>query len=75
MNINNDVVMELERRASLNIEGGLIEAIIEYCNDHSIEDYDTLIEVLPSAFIEKIRTEFQVKKFFKTNFNKIDNFF
>jgi hypothetical protein len=57
----NNLDKEIEVRASQC--GSYIDAIIEFCYEKHIQDYETIIELLNPILIEKIKVEFYEKNF------------
>jgi hypothetical protein len=66
--------LEIERRAT---KVGFIEAIIDFCEEKEILEYEDILEHLHPITKEKIKQEFIDKNFIpskKSGF-KLDNFF
>ena len=66
--------LEIEKKAQ---RVGYIEAILEFCDEKELEDYEDIVEQLHPILKEKVKQEFIEKNYIPSlkRQTKLDNFF
>jgi hypothetical protein len=72
----NNLDMEIENRA-ITLDGSYARAVIEYCEEKNIYDYEDVTDQLSDILFNKIKTEFKMKGFIRNekHKNQVDNTF
>ena len=67
--------LEIEQRALE--DGSYIDAIISFCEEKEIYDYEDVTSLLHPVVLEKLKAEYKLKRYFPDNKikTKLSNFF